>query len=577
MKKKILLICFTLILSSIFTVSIIFYNMIQHNYVESILANANSNIRLIQLILSENKHTDKYLFKLSQSLAQKTGFRVTFIRLDGIPLADSNDNSILFENFQSIPGFQMANKNIVSHSVEKHPATKIPEIKIFTKLPLYNKKSTILILSKKLNFLEDFRKKFFLTIFTGIFISGVLSIFLSIYFTTWATKPITQLTNAVREISQGNFYSKILLHSHDELEELSETFYHMNQKIQNLLQDIQNKVRNLQNILDNLSEGIVVLDLGGSLILMNQFTKSEFEIIHSSDDFFSYSNFSFCHKEVRQSLLRKQTFEFKKKLGKKIYKLHNHFIEENKQMILVIQNITQLEQNEELRREFISNASHELKTPLTIISGFIETIKLGHVQEKAQLSRILDIIELETKRLNKLVNNLLHLSHLEKNISQGDKKIHRLFLFKIIPQIKDLYQPLLEEKSIILDMNIADNLLQSPISEEFLYIVLGNLLENAIKYSKPQSKIILSSEIRNSNLYLKLQDFGCGIPEEEQEKIFQRFYRVDPSRNSKIKGNGLGLSIVKKMIENVNGNISVESVFGKGSTFFISIPISQRS
>ncbi|SQC97217.1 Sensor histidine kinase YycG [Fusobacterium necrophorum subsp. necrophorum] len=218
-----------------------------------------------------------------------------------------------------------------------------------------------------------------------------------------------------------------------------------------------------------------------------------------------------------------------------------------------------------------------LKTPLTIISGFIETIKLGHVQEKAQLSRILDIIELETKRLNKLVNNLLHLSHLEKNISQGDKKIHRLSLFKIIPQIKDLYQPLLEEKSIILDMNIADNLLQSPISEEFLYIVLGNLLENAIKYSKPQSKIILSSEIRNSNFYLKLQDFGCGIPEEEQEKIFQRFYRVDPSRNSKIKGNGLGLSIVKKMIENVNGNISVESIFGKGSTFFISIPISQRS
>lgn len=577
MKKKILLICFTLILSSIFTVSIIFYNMMKHNYIESILANANSNIQLIHLILAENKYADKYLFKLSQSLSQKTGFRVTFIRTDGIPLADSNDNSILFENFQSLPSFQIAKKNITSHYVKKQPLTTIPEIKIFTKLHFYNKKSTILMLSKKLTFLEEFQKKFFLAILTGIFISSILSVFLSLYFTAWATKPILQLTNAVREISQGNFCPKLLLRSHDELEELAKNFYNMNQKIKILLQDIQNKANNLQNILDNLSEGILLLDIQGNVILMNKFAEFEFEISNSTHNFFSYSNFSFCHKEIQQSLLNKQTFELKKRIGKKIYKLHNHFMEENKQMILVIQNITQLEQNEELRREFVSNASHELKTPLTIISGFIETIKLGHVQEKQQLEHILNIIDLESKRLNKLVNNLLHLSHLEKNVEQTNKKIYRVSLYRTIPQIKNLYQPLLEEKDISLDISIANDFIESHISEEFLHIVLGNLLENAIKYSKIHSNIILSSKIDNRKLYFKIQDFGCGIAKDEQEKIFQRFYRVDPSRNNKIKGNGLGLSIVKKMIENVNGNISVESELQKGTIFLITIPIIEKS
>lgn len=577
MKKKILLICFALILVSTFIVGVIFHKMMKDNYIESIVSNANSNIKLIHLVLEENPNADKYLFKLSQSFSQKTGFQITFIREDGIPLADSKDNSILFQSFESSPNFQNAKKNINSYFLKKNPHSKVQEIQIFTKVKFYNKKSMILVLSKELNFFEEFQEKTIFAILCGVVLSGILSILLSIYFTDWATKPITQLTKAVREISNGNFHPIIPLHSHDELEELSENFQNMNETIQKLLQDIQEKAENLQNILDHLSEGILVLNTSGTLVLVNTFAKSEFHIQQFPDNFFSQPEFSFCQKEVEEAFQQSKLFEIKKKVGNNSYRIHNHFMQEKRQMILVFQNITQLEKNEELRREFVSNASHELKTPLTIISGFIETIKLGHIQKQEQFDHILDIMEQETKRLNHLVNHLLQLSHLENaSEEQVPKKSYSLALQEIIPKITDLYSSFLQEKKIHLEKHISPDFLFSSLSEEWIRVVLGNLLENAIKYSDSDSRIILHANIKDAHFYLQIQDFGCGIPKEEQEKIFQRFYRVDPSRNSKIKGNGLGLSIVKNMVEQAGGTISLLSTLQQGSTFTVSIPIPSK-
>ena len=573
MKKKFLLICFSLILTSTLIVGLIFNQMIRNNYIQSIFLNGISNSKLISVFLSENKNAHLYLYKLSQSFSKRTDFRVTFIDENGTPIADSNDNSIIFTTLKDVAEFQRAKKGIISYRVIKNIPKKIQTIEIFTSATILNGNPIIIMLSKDLVLFDAFKKETILIISLGITLSGILSIILSIYFINRATKPIDLLIKATKDTAKGNFSNSILIESHDEIEELAENFNYMNFKINTLLKDIQKKVDNLQAIIDNLHEGIIVIDYLGKIILINNFAVKEFQLKSKYPDIFLYPELEFLNEYIRKSLANKKAFSGKITQNKNIYHIKTNFMKDgSEQVIIIIQNITKLELAEELRKEFVSNASHELKTPITIIGGFIETIKLGHFKDRKQLEYFIDIIYRETQRLNHLINDLLQLSHIE-NSSKSQKNIYTISLPNTFNTIISLYKNIAIKKDIVINTNIENVSIVSYISEEWLRTVIGNLIDNAIKYSKPSTSVNVIASIKNLKLIISIEDFGCGIEKNELKKIFHRFYRVDKSRNNKIEGTGLGLSIVKNMILNMKGKIKVKSEINKGSTFVITLNI----
>ncbi|MCF2671976.1 ATP-binding protein [Fusobacterium varium] len=573
MKKKFLLICFSLILTSTLIVGLIFNQMIRNNYIQSIFLNGISNSKLISVFLSENKNAHLYLYKLSQSFSKRTDFRITFIDENGTPIADSNDNSIIFTTLKDVAEFQRAKKGIISYRVIKNIPKKIQTIEIFTSATILNGNPIIIMLSKDLVLFDAFKKETILIISLGITLSGILSIILSIYFINRATKPIDLLIKATKDTAKGNFSNSILIESHDEIEELAENFNYMNFKINTLLKDIQKKADNLQAIIDNLHEGIIVIDYLGKIILINNFAVKEFQLKSKYPDIFLYPELEFLNEYIRKSLANKKAFSGKITQNKNIYHIKTNFMKDgSEQVIIIIQNITKLELAEELRKEFVSNASHELKTPITIIGGFIETIKLGHFKDRKQLEYFIDIIYRETQRLNHLINDLLQLSHIE-NSSKSQKNIHTISLPNTFNTIISLYKNIAIKKDIVINTNIENVSIVSYISEEWLRTVIGNLIDNAIKYSKPSTSVNVIASIKNLKLIISIEDFGCGIEKNELKKIFHRFYRVDKSRNNKIEGTGLGLSIVKNMILNMKGKIKVKSEINKGSTFVITLNI----
>lgn len=386
------------------------------------------------------------------------------------------------------------------------------------------------------------------------------------------TTPILNLTKIARKIALGNFQERISISSGDEIEELGKTFNFMSDKIETLLRTVEEKADNLQNIIDNLQAAIIVIKSSGDIILVNKYAKREFLFSDKSTNIFNYKTLNCFNELIKEKIKNGDRSENKVICGEKIYKFKVDFIfEKNLQILVVIEDITNVEKIENLRREFVSNASHELKTPITIINGFIETIKLEHIKDEKQLNHFIEIMEKEVKRLTLLTDNLLQLSKAEKLLLEN-KEEQLLKLDELFYEIKRSFFNIAEKKGITIDIEVDRKEIKTKLSNEWFRTVIGNLIDNSIKYSNNDKKINIIGKLYEKSLIITIKDEGIGIPKEELENIFRRFYRVDKSRNRKIEGNGLGLAIVKNMVYSINGKIEIESEVGVGTTITLSIP-----
>ena len=575
MKYKFLSICFLLIFITSLSITLVFNKRMKDNYVTSDLKLGLSQTTLITNFLAHSEETDIPLYKLAQFFSNKSEFRVTFLDESGTPLADSQDNSIILNNSNNI--FIIEKKDV------KYPYYQIVELndnrnkilQIFSDTFEFNKSNIKLVLSKELTFLEDFKRNIFFSILLGVLISGIISIILSVIFINKTIEPILTLTKLAKNISNGDFKSRVVINSHDELKNLGDTFNLMSDKIDSLLKTIEIKAQNLQSIIDSLQASIIVITSLGDILLVNKTAINEFKLDSSIKNIFNSETFKNFRNVINEAILENKQIDTKIFKEEKVYRVKINNIYDNESKLLIgIQDITAIEMSDKLRREFVSNASHELKTPITIISGFIETIKLGHIRDEKQLNYFIDIIEKETKRLALLTENLLKLSKAEKMLEE-ENKIRELSLKNTLEDICNSFKNIADKKNIEIKTTFNFSLVKTYISEQHFRTILGNLIDNSIKYSNENSKILIVGNILKNNLILSIEDEGIGIPKEEINSIFRRFYRVDKSRNRKIEGNGLGLAIVKNLLLNLNGKIEIDSDIGKGTKIILTIPLLQ--
>ena len=236
----------------------------------------------------------------------------------------------------------------------------------------------------------------------------------------------------------------------------------------------------------------------------------------------------------------------------------------------VFHDITQIRKLENMRTEFVANVSHELKTPLTAISGFIETLKEGAINDKKEASKFLDIMQANTERLNNLINDMLVISKSEsKEMKLELKKVN---IEKILESISSMYKERIDKKSQKLIFEIANNFTEITADEEKLIQIFSNLIDNAIKFTGQGGVITVKCYDVQDKIKIEVSDTGIGIPKEHLPRIFERFYRVDKARSREMGGTGLGLAIVKHLIQLHGGTVSVESQPGRGSSFTVVLP-----
>jgi two-component system phosphate regulon sensor histidine kinase PhoR len=348
------------------------------------------------------------------------------------------------------------------------------------------------------------------------------------------------------------------------------------------LSTLHGRMEEIQAILASMSEGVVATDITGRISLINPAAAELFNLKPGEGvGEFPYKIFTeselgdiFHQTYVKGYPLEKEItwHNPERVLNLHLALIRDEIAEEVRGVVAVIGDITKIRQLETMRKDFVANVSHELKTPLTSIKGFIETLLDGALEEKKNVVKFLTIIHQETERLNNLIGDLLNISKLESG--QTDLKKKLVNIDQLLGEIIITIESRLKEKNLVLKKDIQAAMV--PADEDLLREVIINLLDNAVKYTLAGGTILIGTRQTNDRFECFIEDTGIGIPEESLPRLFERFYRVDKARSRDLGGTGLGLSIVKHIMERHGGKVAVQSQLGKGSRFSFTLPMDTK-
>lgn len=408
--------------------------------------------------------------------------------------------------------------------------------------------------------------KYYIAIILLVF---VLSLFLAVKLVKIIVYPINELQKVTSKIENGDLNKRAIIYNYDEIGFLAQTFNNIADQLEIRIIDSLDKKNKLEAILESMESGVIAIDNNENIILINSYSQKLFDLKEDnigkkiSDCIIDYDLINFIReipeigtKEVK--LFHPIERELRVKKSPIINYLNNSI-----GIVITVQDITDIKRLENMRSEFVANVSHELKTPLTSIKGFSETLR--YVDDSETKNKFLDIIDKESERLTNLINDILILSNIE-NIHKMESEYFNPG--DVIENVLDMVKNQAYKKSIIIKYNDCFN---SEIlgSKDKFHQLAVNLIENAIKYSNENGVVKIDLTLEEQYFVFKVKDNGIGIPKNDIPRIFERFYRVDKSRST--RGTGLGLAIVKHIVKLFNGEISVKSKVGRGSTFTVKI------
>jgi len=420
----------------------------------------------------------------------------------------------------------------------------------------------------------------------GMGVSIFVALLLGFFVARGFAKPLTAMTTIAESMSDGNYDQRVSINRKDEIGSLAGALNKMARSSRERMETIALDNNKLLAILAGMVEGVVAVDRSETIIHLNEAAGRILDILPQEDIdrriWEATQSQELC--QVISEALNEET-EIRKKL-QIITGSTNQIVEVHASpfrdaagglvgVVAVIYDVSELERLENIRRDFVANVSHELKTPITAIRGLVETVindkKMSPENHRNFLLKTMD----QTIRLSTIVTDLLALSRLE---SVGiDLTREPIDLREVVNSSMRALLPVSEDKGIQIESHIPDEPIQVLGDREALYQSFNNLLDNAIKYNSINGTVWVRLQKEDGNAVIEVQDTGIGVEPLERHRIFERFYRVDKARSRQLGGTGLGLSIVKHTTLSHGGQLSVESTPGTGSTFQISIPLLKSS
>lgn len=564
MRKRIFMYFVILILIGVSVTGFFVSQMMQRYYKNEVQDKLINTARLIQYQISEeagkgnkvdyNAYAARYSELLNTSAESKSDLnprkvRITFIDLSGAVVGESDTNYTQMENHLDRPEVQDALQGKLGMEMHYSKTMKVQ----FLYTAVYIDKAKVIVrVSTPLLQLKTVDRFVLYYTLAGIFAGLLLTFVLAIKFSGYVAHPFDKRLNDI------------------------------NAELEKTVADLVDKNVKVDAIINSMINGIVAVDSKFKVMLINSKACEIFgikngpgvvginiiELIrnHQINTFLSDTiQHNVPHTgdlsigSLQEKTLRVYTAPIRSKDN----------ISLNSGGILLIDDITNIKKLEQIRTEFVSNVTHELKTPLTSIRGFIETLRNGAMEDKAVAKTFLDIIDIEAERLYMLINDTLQLSEIENR--QKDSNIAPHNLKSIVDEVAPILQGVAEKKHVLLHWNIDENI-TIIANKDRIKQMLINLTDNAIKYNVENGSVYIKATKSDGKIVISIKDTGIGIAQEHLSRIYERFYRVDKGRSRNMGGTGLGLSIVKHIVNLYNGDIKVSSEPGKGTEFVIRLP-----
>ena len=522
------------------------------------------------------KEKSKKLDQLVGEYGRKLEARITIVDKEGVVLADSREDPAKMDNHLQRPEIQEALQTGLGRET-RYSNTLNLDMK-YVAVPIKEQDNVIGIMRVALDLskIEKMYQGIWMVLFKVGVVTFILSILLALKFASNITNSIEKMTDIVEKISKGALDQKIKVDTKDEIGRLASMFNQMVDRVKEKVDQISNEKSKVEAIVGSIGDGIIAVDLNKDVLLINLAARDIFNV---EDEVVNKSliNVTKNHKleglidkainkstslteEVELLLPEERTFRVR--LAPIIRD------DEAVGVVVSLRDITDIRQLQQMRTEFVSNVSHELKTPLTSIKGYVETL-LETEPDRDTYDSFLEVIKDETNRLELLIDDILNLSKIESDINELSEDVD---IKKVVTNLLSLLNPKAVEKDIDLKLSLGDELPLIKGDYNQLSRMMINLIDNAIKYTPPGGNVEVRARIED-DLVIEVEDDGIGIPQEDLARIFERFYRVNKGRSRKLGGTGLGLSIVKHIVENHNGNLRVESEEEVGTKFIVKFPI----
>jgi two-component system phosphate regulon sensor histidine kinase PhoR len=533
-------------------------------------------------------------------LGQKSDSRLTVIRSDGTVIADSRESPTNMDNHSARPEIIGAMESGQSSSI-RFSQTLRQEMSYLARRVDQDQKSVGFVrVSIPLNDIERKATQLRWLVLLGAATSALAALVLGFYFAKRFTDPLRSMTEIAEAISQGDYERRLSVIHKDEIGTLAEAFNRMARSSAERVLEITGERNRLAKILSSMVEGVIGIDGDRRIIHANHAARKllaggglgiekKFSSIDSSlDTALTGADRELVWEDIRiPELIQavEKAFETGRMVKVQIRRAasgHDLIVDAHISpllgelgqvtgVLIVLNDISEIVSLERVRRDFVANASHELKTPITAIRGLTETMLDDPEMDDDTKHRFVERISAQSMRLSVLVSDLLAISRLESD--QTERSENTFDLLELVKRSVEAVRPACLEKQLTLAFE--SNKSPCPFSGDFqsLTQLVDNLMDNAVKYTPVGGAVIVRFSQAADMIRLEVEDTGIGIDDHAQSRVFERFYRVDKARSRDLGGTGLGLSIVKNIAEQHSGTVHLESESGKGSKFIVNFPM----
>lgn len=583
MQRKINLLLVCLVVFGITFTGLLQNNMSKASYVEDVKERLISSAKIMRegAINYEDISSDEgiaYLKKASES----GGVRVTLIENDGLVVFDSDRNWTEMDNHKNRPEVKLAFKGKIG--ISKRYSSSV-QMDMYYVAVLYGNREEdfVLRVSLPLSKIAEANRRTLIDIGIVSLIGILLSVGVGGQVSLRITKPIKDLTAITKRVASGHYDERIYIKSGDEMGELAHNFNVMSDEVNKKIMEVKERNVKTNAILSSMINGIIAVDNNKRIMFVNSsaeqmFNFKESEIVgkHILKVLRNNKLDDQIHNMISNNIMMRIELEVDEP-EKRIFNLYSNPIvtseigNEKIGVVIIIQDVTEMKKLENMRKDFVANVSHELKTPLTSIKGFVETLLDGAAEQEDVREKFLGIIDVEVGRLSSLIEDLLVLSEIEKNETLANhEEINIVYSTR---NIMEMLAEVAKSRNISLVFNCEKNLPSLYGNEGWFKQMVVNLVDNAIKYTNENGEVRVNISCFENDIVLSVKDNGVGISEEHLKRLFERFYRVDKARSRSIGGTGLGLAIVKHVVISFSGNIDVVSEYGKGTEFIVRLPL----
>jgi two-component system phosphate regulon sensor histidine kinase PhoR len=523
--------------------------------------------------------------RIVRQLDQATGTRITMLLADGAVDVDSRSRPEEFDSHSGRPELAAALDGEAADAVRFNTGLDQRVLYLAQPIMRHDEQFGVFYLSKPLGPVDRAASRLQAWL---LGLTGLLLLFGLILAWRWSlglAAPLAQLKSALERFAQGQWNARVTIPDAREPGELAETFNRTADIVQRQIAILTRHNNEQKAVLASMAEGVLAVDSQERVISMNRASghllgvdlsnvqgRRLQEVVRNAD----------LSRLVSRALTNDQSVEADIELlgdRQRVMQAHGSALHDVDGRaigaVIVLNDVTEFRKLELIRRDFVANVSHELKTPITSIKGFVETLLDGAKDDPVDAERFLRIVAKQADRLHAIIEDLLALSKIEETENSEDLALETVPLKPLLESAVSACQTAATDRQIDVSLDCPEQL-EANVNPLLLEQAVVNLLDNAIKYSEPNKAVRVRAVSQPGELAISVSDQGPGIAEEHQSRIFERFYRVDRARSRKLGGTGLGLAIVKHIAQAHHGRVTVASTLGQGSTFTIHLPATNR-